>query len=71
MKPAEKDKLTAFDLDLRIRDRKLAKGEVDAKVLERHLAELPDLEPQAETIPIDQPALGEGEPLDDQPVGSA
>ena len=71
MKPAEKDRMSSFDLDLRIRDRKLANGNLDAKALERHLAELPDLEAQAETIPIEQPALGEGEPLDDQPLGSA
>ena len=45
-------------LDVRVRDRLIASGILDAKVLETHLAELPDLEARADSIPIEQPALG-------------
>ena len=55
---AEKGKLTAWDLDLRVRDRHLGSGALDPKLLERHLAELPDLEGHAESIPFEQPAVG-------------
>jgi hypothetical protein len=58
MKGSEKGKLSPFDLDLRVRDRHLASGLLDAKVLERHLADLPDLDAQADTLPFEQPALG-------------
>lgn len=44
-------------LDVRVRDRLVASGVLDAKVVETHLAELPDLEAHAESIQIDQPAL--------------
>jgi hypothetical protein len=54
----EKAKLTASDLDLRVRDRHLASGLLDAKTVERHLAELPDVEALCETLPYEQPALG-------------
>src|SRR5262245_29225519 len=55
---AEKGRSTAQDFDLRVRDRHLMSGTLDPKVVERYLAELPDLEAQAESLPIDQPALG-------------
>ena len=55
---AEKGKLTAGDLDLRVRERHLASGILDPKILDRYLAELPDVEGHAETIPFEQPALG-------------
>lgn len=44
-------------LDVRVRDRLVASGVLDAKVVETHLAELPDLEAHADSIQIDQPAL--------------
>ena len=55
---ADKGKQSAWAFDLRVRERLLVGGTLDPKVIERHLAELPDLEGHAETIPIDQPALG-------------
>lgn len=58
MKAAEKAKQAAWTFDLRVRDRMLASGALDPKNLERHLAELPDLEANAETLPFDQPAVG-------------
>lgn len=54
----EAGKITAQDLDLRVRDRHLNSGALDQAVVERYLAELPDLESQSESIPIEQPALG-------------
>jgi len=58
MKTGADKKLTAWDVDLRVRDRHLASGALDPKALEQHLAELPDLEPLAESIPFEQPAVG-------------
>jgi hypothetical protein len=55
---SDKGKLTAIDLDLRIRDRHVANGTLDPKALERYLAELTDVEAQSEIMPIEQPALG-------------
>lgn len=60
MKTGEKGKTSAIALDLRVRERQLANGTLDPKVLERHLAELPDLEPQTESLPFGQPALTDG-----------
>jgi hypothetical protein len=66
MKAAEKAKPNRFELDRRVRDRHLASGALDEKTVERHLAELPDLEAHAETIPFEQPALrATGAPDDD------
>lgn len=44
-------------LDIRIRERMLASGQLDAKALEEHLSKLPDLEAHGEVIPVAQPAL--------------
>lgn len=57
---AEKGRMTAQDLDLRVRDRHLTSGALEPKAVERYLSELPDLEGQAESLPIDQPALSGG-----------
>ena len=56
----EKGKMTDADLDKRVRERLLANGKLEPKTLERHLAELPDLDGLAETIPYEQPALSDG-----------
>jgi hypothetical protein len=53
---AEK-KQAAWVYDLRVRERLLASGALDPKHVERYLAELPDLDGHAETIPFEQPAL--------------
>jgi len=50
-------KQSAWMYDLRVRERLLASGQLDPKTVERYLAELPDLEGHAETLPFDQPAL--------------
>jgi hypothetical protein len=55
MKNADK-KQAAWMYDLR--ERLLISGSLDPKVVERYLAELPDLEGYAEALPFEQPALG-------------
>lgn len=50
-------KLPEYYFDVRVRDRLLASGVLEAKVLEQHLAELIDLDASAESVGIDQPAL--------------
>lgn len=50
-------KIPESSFDVRVRERLVATGQLDPKLIEQHLAELPDLEAQAETIAIDQPAL--------------
>jgi type II secretory pathway component PulK len=55
---AERGRSTRQDLDLRVRERHLISGLLDPKAVERYLAELPDLEAQADSISIEQPALG-------------
>lgn len=44
-------------LDSRVRERFLASGHLDPKVLEKHLAELPDAADRGEAIDLHQPAL--------------
>jgi hypothetical protein len=56
---ADKGKLSAWDLDLRVRARLIGAGQLDAKAIERHLAELPDLEAQSESLNYEQPALSD------------
>jgi len=58
MTVGEKGKLTELELDLRVRDRLLASGVLTPAAIEAYLASLPDLEDQAETIAIEQPAIG-------------
>jgi hypothetical protein len=50
-------KQAAWMYDLRVRARLLQSGGLDPKTVERYLAELPDLDAHAETIPFDQPAV--------------
>jgi hypothetical protein len=58
MSRADKAKNSPWDFDLRVRDRNLANGTLDQKVVDKHLAELPDVEAQCETLDMPQPALG-------------
>lgn len=44
-------------LDVRVRERFLGSGQLDAKVLDKHLGELPDVGNQADGIGLRQPAL--------------
>jgi hypothetical protein len=65
MKPEKKQ--AAWMYDLRVRERLLGSGALDPKVVERYLAELPDLDGHAETIPFEQPAVGGGRSSDGSP----
>jgi len=53
----DKPKVPEYYFDIRVRDRLVAGGTLDPKALEQHIAELPDLESEADSIGIDQPAL--------------
>lgn len=54
-------------LDVRVRERFLGNGLLDAKVLDKHLSELPDSEPRSEDITLEQPALfGVEDDLDEE-----
>lgn len=53
----DKPKVPEYYFDVRVRDRLVAAGTLDPKVLEQHVTELVDLEAQAVSIDIDQPAL--------------
>jgi hypothetical protein len=44
-------------LDVRVRERFLANGTLDAATLDKHLGALPDLEDKAEALGLGQPAL--------------
>jgi hypothetical protein len=60
-------------LDVRVRERFLTNGLLDAKTLEKHLAELPDSEAKGEEIGLEQPALfgvDEEEELDEEDEAS-
>ena len=53
----EKTKHTAHDFVLRVRDRNMQTGVLDAKTVDKYLGELPDLADQCETVDLLQPAL--------------
>ena len=50
--------INAWEWDVRVRERNLRKGIIDDKDVEKHLAQLPDVADQAETVVMPQPALG-------------
>ncbi|NUP06434.1 MAG: hypothetical protein HOW73_10285 [Polyangiaceae bacterium] len=57
-KPAKKnDTFGPNPLDSRVRERFLASGHLDPKVLEKHLAELADSAERGDAIDLRQPAL--------------
>jgi hypothetical protein len=47
-----------WDLDVRVRDRNLKNGTLADKDVEKMLQQLPDLEPQTDSVSTPQPALG-------------
>ena len=50
--------INAWEWDVRVRERNVRKGILDDKDIEKHLAQLPDVGDQAESIGVAQPALG-------------
>jgi len=57
--------ITAFDLDIRVRERNLKAGTLSEKDLEKFLGGLPDLADAAEPVSLAQPALAAEEDLAD------
>ncbi len=59
-KSASKSQQSVFGpntLDVRVRERFLASGQLDPKALEKHLGELPDAAERGEALGLRQPAL--------------
>jgi hypothetical protein len=50
--------IDSWEWDVRVRERNLGKGVIDAKEVEKHIAALVDVSDQAETVIYPQPALG-------------
>jgi hypothetical protein len=50
--------INSWEWDVRVRDRNLRRGMIEEKELEKHLAALPDVAEQAESVTNPQPALG-------------
>jgi hypothetical protein len=50
--------INAWEWDIRVRERNVRKGIFDDKDIEKHIAQLPDVSDQAESISVPQPALG-------------
>jgi hypothetical protein len=57
---------TAWEWDLRVRDRNLKAGVIDKEQLGKHLAALPDLEPQVESFMTEQPMFEGDDSYDDE-----
>jgi hypothetical protein len=58
--------MSAFDLDIRVRDRHLKSGALSEKDVEKFLSALPDLADAAEPVSLAQPALAQPEEIDDE-----
>ena len=50
--------INSWEWDVRVRERNLRRGVIDEKEVEKHVAALPDVSEQAETVNYPQPALG-------------
>ncbi|MGO9832948.1 MAG: hypothetical protein ACLP1X_01900 [Polyangiaceae bacterium] len=50
--------INAWDWDIRVRERNIRKGIIDDKDVEKHIAQLPDVSEEAESIGFAAPALG-------------
>lgn len=52
------NKINSWDWDVRVRERNIKVGTLGDKDIEKHKAQLPDLEAQVDTITLPQPAIG-------------
>jgi len=50
--------INAWDWDIRVRERNLRKGILEEKDVEKHIAQLPDVADEVESIGFAAPALG-------------
>jgi hypothetical protein len=57
MSKTPKQKFGPNEFDTRVRERYIANGTLDAKVLEKHLADLKDVAANCGTFELRQPAL--------------
>ncbi len=57
----QKTNLNPWNLDVRVRERNLAKGIISDKDVEKHLSSLPDVADQSEPFATSQPALEQPE----------
>ncbi len=64
-KTQPKAKFGPQEFDVRVRERFLASGALDPKVLEKHLGELKDVSANAENVELQQPAIAGGEEIDE------
>jgi hypothetical protein len=51
-------KINSWEWDVRVRERNIRKGIFEEKDVEKHLASLPDVAEQADSVTYSQPALG-------------
>ncbi len=50
--------INPWEWDVRVRERNIRKGIFEEKDVEKYLAQLPDVGDQADSIGLEQPALG-------------
>jgi hypothetical protein len=51
-------KINSWEWDVRVRERNVRRGIIDEKDIEKHLAAIPDVADQADSVTYPQPALG-------------
>ncbi len=55
---SNKQQIQSWDWDVRVRDRNLKKGLLDAEIVEKQMSKLADTAEQSEAVTLAQPALG-------------
>ena len=53
-----KQQIQSWDWDVRVRERNLKKGLLDAEIVEKQMSKLADTAEQSEAVTLAQPALG-------------
>lgn len=70
MSKQTKTKFGPQEFDVRVRERFLANGALDPKVLEKHLGDLKDVGQNADLVTLRQPALAGGDDEGDEDGGA-
>ena len=55
---SKKEVIQSWDWDVRVRERNLKRGLLDAEIVEKQMAKLADNAEQTEAVTLAQPALG-------------
>lgn len=55
---SKKEVIQSWDWDVRVRERNLKRGLLDAEIVEKQMAKLVDNAEQSEAVTLAQPALG-------------